>query len=280
MAGRAVALLASAALILAMFLPWTGDGTLALDLGLRSWGRRAGQPTVAFGLVMIAALPSLAAVLGDAAWPRLVAAVAAGGLALSWLAVGPDGGLTAGVVATLIGAVGLLAAAAFASASPAGGSAGAGGGPLHEGRATSDRDERPQAGFAVRDHTADMAFEAWGSTRGACFTQAVRALVSSFADTTDVASDGRHAVAFGPAADEDLLVDLLDEVIYLLDARGVVPVGGELVDEPDGGISGELEVAPVERVRPAGAVPKAVTHHALQVQAGPQGWRCHAVIDV
>ncbi len=280
MAGRAVALLASAALIVAMFLPWTGDGTLALDLGLRSWGQRAGQPTVALGLVTIAALPSLAAVLGDAAWPRLIAAIASGGLALSWLAAGPDGGLTGGVVATLIGAIGLLAAAAFPTGSPGGGSAGAGARPPHQGRATPDRDERPQAGFAALDHTADAAFEAWGPTRGGCFMQAVRALVSSFADTTDVAADGRHAVAFEPAADEDLLVDLLDEVIYLLDTRGVVPVGGELVDELDGGISGELEVAPVERVRPAGAVPKAVTHHALRVQAGPHGWRCHAVIDV
>ncbi len=129
-------------------------------------------------------------------------------------------------------------------------------------------------------HTADTAFEAWGPTRADCYAAAVRALVASFADVSGAPLVDRQPVDLGPAADEDVLVDLLDEVIYLLDARGLVVTGTELHDEEDGGLRGHLDLTEVEVVRASGAVPKAVTYHGLETAAGDAGWHCRVTVDV
>ncbi len=147
-------------------------------------------------------------------------------------------------------------------------------------RAGADHEEDRPPGHRFVGHTADTAFEAWGPERGACYAEAVHALVASFADVSHAEAVDRRLVEFGPGSDEDLLVDLLEEVIYLLDTRGLVPVRAELRDREDGGLRGELEFAEVTSVQPSGAVPKAVTYHALEVEADAEGWRCHVTVDV
>ncbi|MGH3443568.1 MAG: archease, partial [Nitriliruptorales bacterium] len=139
----------------------------------------------------------------------------------------------------------------------------------------------PDAGFRQLDHTADTAIEAWGPTRAACLEAAVRGLVASFADVEGAGARERHPVVVGPGDDADLLVDLLDEVIYLLDARRAVVVGASLRDTEAGAVEGTMELAPVGEVRPAGAVPKAVTYHDLRIGRDADGaWRAHVIIDV
>ncbi len=147
------------------------------------------------------------------------------------------------------------------------------------GEGTSRTCEDPP-GYRLLPHTADTAFEAWGPSRADCFAEAVRALVTSFADLSDAPLVDRLHVRFGPAAHEDLLVDLLDEAIYLLDARGLVVAGLELHDEEDGGLRAQLDLADVGSVQAAGAVPKAVTYHGLRVDSGDAGWRCRVTVDV
>ncbi len=159
---------------------------------------------------------------------------------------------------------------------------GAGGDPA-EGSVARERtagDPDHTRGHRFLAHTADTAFEAWGPTRADCYAEAVRALVASFADISCAPLVNRQPVDLGPAADDHLLVDLLDEVIYLLDARGLVVAGTELHDEEDGGLHGHLELAGVESVRASGAVPKAVTYHGLETVAGDAGWRCRVTVDV
>lgn len=144
---------------------------------------------------------------------------------------------------------------------------------------SSDAGPAPdEAGHRLVDHTADTRLEAWGPTRASCFFQAVLALVEGFADTAGVTPSTRSPVEMsGP--DDDLLVDVLEEVVFLVDARGQVPVGGHLEDT-DGGMAGYLECAPVDRVRPAGPVPKGVTYHGLEISGDENGWRCQVIVDV
>ncbi len=145
--------------------------------------------------------------------------------------------------------------------------------------AAVDPSARP-SGHRFLAHTADTAFEAWGPKRAACYAEAVRALVASFADVSHAELVDRSRVELPSAADEDLLVDLLEEVIYLLDAHGLVPVRAELHDTEDGGLRGQLELTEVTSVQPSGAVPKAVTYHELEVETDATGWRCHVTVDV
>lgn len=264
-AGRTLALVGAAALVVAMFLPWTGDGRLALDLGLTSIGAASSQPTVALALVGLAALPSIAALVGDHPFPRIIVAGAAAVGVLVWLGAGPDGSLAPGVLAGLAGVVLLSLSAALASR------------PRPEDAVGPSR----VVGFRYLDHTADTAIEAWGPTRAACLEAAVHGLVGSFAGTEGARVRGRHPVVVGPGDDSDLLVDLLDEVIYVLDAHGAVVVGVELRDTEAGAVEGAFLLTPVAEVRPVGAVPKAVTYHGLRIEQGDDGaWRCHVIIDV
>lgn len=258
---RTVALLAAGTLVVAMFLPWSAEGRLALDASIGD----GGQPTVATVLVLIAALPAFGALVGDAGWPRLLTGLATAAVVLGWLAAGPDGRLVSGVLTALGAAAGLLLAAALATG---------------EGGGAAVDEPRPDRGHAFLDHTADVAFEAWGPTRAACYEEAVRALVGSFAEPSDAAPEGRWDVDLPPWADDDLLVDLLGEVIYVVDTRGAVPVAVTLRDREDGGLAGRLDLVSIGTVRPSGAVPKAITYHGLAVDGGPDGWRCRVTVDV
>jgi SHS2 domain-containing protein len=86
-------------------------------------------------------------------------------------------------------------------------------------------------------------------------------------------------VTLDPAADPDLLVLLLEEVIYTADVLGVVPVTVELADTDDGGVAGSFETTPIDSIEVIGPGPKGVSHQVTLDQEGAT-WRCQALIDV
>jgi SHS2 domain-containing protein len=268
---RTLALLGGGAQVTAAFLPWDDTGRVALDLGVRSLGDGAEQPTVAVVLVVLAAVAAVPPLVRAVALAPLLSGLATAGLALGWLAVVDPDGVPSGVVVALAAAAGLLLAAGLARSGAEV--------PTEAAPTPSDAAARGGDGFELLDHTADVAFRAWAQTRAGCFTQAVRALASSFAEW-EADTTGEHPVAFEPASDEDLLVDLLSEVIYLVDARGALAVAAVLRDRDDGGLEGRFELLPLEAAAQVGAVPKAITYHGLEVGRDGDGWRCHVTIDV
>jgi len=80
-------------------------------------------------------------------------------------------------------------------------------------------------------------------------------------------------------SDEDLLVAVLDEVIYLLDAAGVVPLDVEL--EPvDGDLEARFATIDAASLPLVGAVPKGVSLHELHLASGLAGWSGSVTLDV
>ena len=138
----------------------------------------------------------------------------------------------------------------------------------------------PVAGHRLLPHTADVVLEAWGPTREDCLVEAVRGLVASFADTAGLAASGSVPFTLGPAGDEELLVRLLEEVIYLVDVEGVVPTGANVEAAADGGLSGRFEVASLAPDMVVGPAPKAVAWHELSLVHQHGAWRCRVTIDV
>lgn len=139
--------------------------------------------------------------------------------------------------------------------------------------------ERSARGHRSLPHTADIRIQAWAPTEHECLAEAVAALVNAFADTSGATA--QHVLHAELTADtaEDALVAVLDEVIYLLDTQGVIPLHADV--EP--GASGprlRMSVAPAREVDLTGAAPKAVTLHNLQMARTEQGWSCTATIDV
>ncbi|GAA2382679.1 hypothetical protein GCM10010420_00790 [Streptomyces glaucosporus] len=128
-------------------------------------------------------------------------------------------------------------------------------------------------------HTADVRVEAWAPTREECLAQALRGACETFLDLADARAVRRRDVEVRADTDEDLLVALLDEVVYRLDADGEVPVGVDLEPVP-GGLRAGLDMADADTLPVTGAAPKAVTLHGLRFAGGPEGWACSVTLDV
>lgn len=122
--------------------------------------------------------------------------------------------------------------------------------------------------------------EAWGPTPEACLEEAVAGLVGLFVAADGIVPSGSHAVSLPPAPDDVLLVGLLEEVLYLVDAEGAVALDAAVRRRDDGGIDAVLRTAPAEAVEVVGAVPKAVAWSGLAVWRDGDLWRCRFTVDV
>lgn len=147
-----------------------------------------------------------------------------------------------------------------------------------------DAEAEYAAGHRALPHTADLAVEAWAERREECVAEAVRALIESFAELpAGLAPTDTVAFAVDPATDERLLADVLDEAIYQIEVHGRIPVDTS-IDLRTGIAEGRADVrfatVPVRFAEPAGAVPKAVSLHALALEHSGGRWRAHATIDV
>jgi SHS2 domain-containing protein len=129
-------------------------------------------------------------------------------------------------------------------------------------------------------HTADVRIEAWAPDREGCLAEAVAALVESFVDPAGATPDGDAEFHLPARDDPDLLVGVLDEVIFRAETAGVLPLATEVRAADDGGVTVRWHLVSTEAVELVGAVPKAVSLHELRFGAGPDGWSGAVTLDV
>ena len=135
------------------------------------------------------------------------------------------------------------------------------------------------SGHRTVPHTADLRIEAWAPTRDGCIRQAVLATVESFVDLSSAHANHTRLRRLTADRDDDLLVAVLEEVIYLLDTVAEAPVDLELQDV-DGGVDVTFAMADASTLLQVGAVPKAVSLNELRFSHGRHGWRCLVTLDV
>lgn len=136
-------------------------------------------------------------------------------------------------------------------------------------------------GFRLLPHIADLTIEAWAPTREACIAEAVAGLVSACGTIHPGAPTQETPVEFVPeASDEELLVSVLDDVIYHADVEGVLPASLELHRTNDGGLDGVADMVGLDALSEVGATPKAVTRHGLVCAESDGRWRALVTIDV
>jgi SHS2 domain-containing protein len=136
-----------------------------------------------------------------------------------------------------------------------------------------------ERGHASRAHTADEILEAWGPTREACLEEAALALVDTVAAVGDIGWSWHHEAEL-TGSDQELLVALLEEVIYHLDADGAAPVRVR-VQPHAGGVVVHMWLTPLDRATAMGAAPKGVSYSQLTIHEEDDGrWRCTVTIDV
>ena len=135
------------------------------------------------------------------------------------------------------------------------------------------------AGHRGVPHTADLRIEAWAPSRDGCIRQAVLGTVESFLDISSARPHRLLSRRLTAGSDDDLLVAVLEEVIFVLDTVGEAPVDLDL--QGSGGVA-EVNFAMVDaRTLPqVGAVPKAVSLNDLRLSHDDHGWRCLVTLDV
>lgn len=138
--------------------------------------------------------------------------------------------------------------------------------------------QRTDRGHGVQAHTADVVIEAWGPTAAACYEEAAAAFVDVFA-AVDAVEGSAEPFDVGPGRPADLLVLLLEEILFDADARGHVPIATEVEVRGDH-LVGRITAVPIEDVAIVGSIPKGVSYSDLEFERSDGGWRCRAVVDV
>ena len=134
-------------------------------------------------------------------------------------------------------------------------------------------------GFEILEHTADVGIRAWGDSPEALFEQAARGL----ADILGAWSPGdgeSYDVVLESRDLEGLLVDWLNEVIYLQESRDAVLAGINVDQIQKDHLVGRVTLARRTTVLDGTAV-KAVTYHQLKAARKDDGkWIAEVYVDV
>lgn len=133
--------------------------------------------------------------------------------------------------------------------------------------------------------TADIAFEAWGSTREEMFVEAAEAMLNVMVN--DLSTVSRHdtvTVVLENDAVDMLLFDFLGELVYLKDTRRLLLRVQNIAIKEDDGV---LELAATfsgEQIDPSrhplNVDVKAVTLHLFEVTQSGECWKATVVLDI
>lgn len=134
-------------------------------------------------------------------------------------------------------------------------------------------------GHRTAAHTADTRVEAWAPTMAECIAEAVLGTAESFLDLAGAAVVAHHDLRLAPGPPEDRLVAALDEVVYLMDTAGRIPVGVTVREDAAGPVL-RLALADLAGLPQTGAVPKAASLHRLACAPRDGGWACAVTLDV
>jgi SHS2 domain-containing protein len=135
--------------------------------------------------------------------------------------------------------------------------------------------------FRVLEHTADIGFEAFGTSRDELFANAGRALISLVVDLDSIRPSRKLAVkAEGPAW-PDLLVNWLSEILYWHDAEGWLFRDFTVHELGENVITATAHGEKFDRARHrAKLLVKAITYHQLAIEETSEGWRAQVYVDV
>jgi SHS2 domain-containing protein len=135
--------------------------------------------------------------------------------------------------------------------------------------------------FELLEHPADIGFRARGGSPAQLFEACAEALVSVAIEVDAV--EPRHAYPLAAEGDDtaSLLINWLNEVLFLWDARRLALRRFGVLELAPGRVSGEALGEPWDPARHrAKLVVKGVTYHQLRVGEDEQGWYAEVFVDI
>ena len=134
------------------------------------------------------------------------------------------------------------------------------------------------------DHTADVGFDLEAGSLEELFASAAVAFTGTITDAAALRAAESRSVRLAADDRELLLVEWLEELLYLLDAESMLFGRAEVtVDEGEGTVMLEAtlhgEPFDPERHEQKVAV-KGITYHGLEVRRDGERWRARVILDI
>ena len=140
---------------------------------------------------------------------------------------------------------------------------------------------RAKRKFRFIDHTADMGIEVRGESLSLLFQHAAEGLFHIITEPEKIRERQSLKISVRANGLEELLVNWLNELIYLFETRGflfrrfeVLGLGDYFIEAAAYGEIFEEGYHPILRTI------KATTHHQLHVTAGKAGWEARVIFDL
>jgi len=138
-----------------------------------------------------------------------------------------------------------------------------------------------EKGFEVIDHTADAGIIAHGARLEEVFINAARALFSLITELDDVAEDLKYDVDIASEDRESLLLEWLNELIYLFDTSHILLKKFDILSLSGTRLKASCygeKVDPSRHRLKTGV--KAATYHMLRIDKDEQGYRARVIFDI
>ena len=135
--------------------------------------------------------------------------------------------------------------------------------------------------FEFIEHTADIGLVAYGADMKQVFANAARGLFSLITELDAVSEKKKRDIQVSAPDREALLVNWLNELIYLFEAKGILFSRFEITDLTDTGLKAtaygeKINLAKHELKTQV----KAATYHMLKIEQNDGGWKAQVIFDV
>jgi SHS2 domain-containing protein len=135
--------------------------------------------------------------------------------------------------------------------------------------------------FEILDHTADTGFRAWGATAAELFENSARAMLALSADISAVEERQEKSIELESENYESLLVDWLNEILYLFDSDAFAPKRFYVDEVTPTRLKARLAGEPRDPKRhPWTLIVKAVTYYELKVEQRNGRWDSQVFLDI
>lgn len=131
------------------------------------------------------------------------------------------------------------------------------------------------------DVDADIGVHAWGATRAEAFARAAEGMLALGVTPSAVATHETREVRAQGGSPEALLVNWLNECLYVHEVEGFAVARVEVDTCRDDLVHGVLHGEALDQARhPLGTIVKAATHHLVEVREGAGRVDVRVVVDI
>jgi SHS2 domain-containing protein len=138
---------------------------------------------------------------------------------------------------------------------------------------------RSKRGHETLEHTADVGLRVWAPTLRELFSEAAVGLVDVMG--TAEGPELRREVRLEAPDLDALFVDWLSEILFLFEARGLVPRSADVrIEQGPWRLEAILSGVGTSLFRQHGPAVKAITYHGLEMKETSDGYEARVYLDV